>query len=278
MDVTATAPIGVFDSGVGGLSVLRALLDELPHERFIYVADSGFAPYGTQSEAYVVERSLHIAHWLVQQHQTKALVVACNTATAAAIEQLRQGFAHMPLVGMEPPIKPAAALSRTGVVGVLATRVTLASSKFQHLLQRMPDTVRYRLQPCDGLVEAIERHDATKIRTLCAHYTGALGQFGLENGAMDTLVLGCTHYPFVADVLRDCVGPNVRLIDAGQPVARHTHHLLGTHQPALLATFINTVTPRVAFYSSGDPAELDSAVQRWLGVEAGTSHLCEPAH
>lgn len=264
-----SAPIGVFDSGVGGLSVLRALLAELPHERFIYVADSGFAPYGTKSEAFVVERSLHIAHWLAQQHHTKALVVACNTATAAAIQQLRHSFAHMPLVGMEPPIKPAAAQTRTGVVGVLATRITLASAKFQHLLQRMPDTVRYRLQPCDGLVEAIERHDTAQIQTLCEHYTGLLGQFGSGNGAIDTLVLGCTHYPFVAEVLQACTGPDVRLIDAGQPVARHTHHLLAD----AASPPQQSPEPRVAFYTSGEPAELDHAVQRWLGLEAKTQRL-----
>ncbi|MFZ3220982.1 MAG: glutamate racemase, partial [Rhodoferax sp.] len=222
----AQDPIGVFDSGVGGLSVLRALREELPSERFVYVADSGHAPYGERDDAHVIARSHAITRHLLERHHIKALVVACNTATAAAIKLLRQDYPDLPIVGIEPALKPAAAQSQTKHVGVMATRGTLNSEKFRTLLESLHGQATFVLQPCDGLADAIEHADATKIIAACAHYTKAMGLFGTENSAMDTLVLGCTHYPFVADVLRTLVGDQVAFLEGGAPVARQTRRRL----------------------------------------------------
>ena len=196
-------PIGVFDSGVGGLSVLRALRAELPLEPFVYIADSGHAPYGERDDSHIIARSHAITRYLLEHHHIKALVVACNTATAAAIQRLRQDFPELPIVGIEPALKPAASNSKTKHIGVLATRGTLNSEKFRALLASLQDQAHFVVQPCDGLADAIERDDAIKTEALCAYFTRAMGQFGLNPGEMDTLVLGCTHYPF-ASVRRWC--------------------------------------------------------------------------
>ncbi len=219
-------PIGVFDSGVGGLSVLRALRAELPLEHFVYIADSGHAPYGERDDSHIIARSHAITRYLQAQHHIKALVVACNTATAAAIKLLRQDYPELPIVGIEPALKPACAQSHTKTVGVMATRGTLNSEKFRTLLATLHGQATFVLQPCDGLADAIERDDATKIVAACARYTGAMGTFGTKTGQIDTLVLGCTHYPFVADVLRRTTGANVTFIEGGAQVARQTRRLL----------------------------------------------------
>lgn len=255
----------MFDSGVGGLSVLRALRAELPHERFVYVADSHHAPYGERDDAHVIARSQAITGYLREQHQIKALVVACNTATAAAIKHLRQDHADLPVVGIEPALKPAAANSKTGVVGVMATRSTLQSEKFLALLASLQGQARFVLQACDGLVGAIEREDAIKKEALCSAYSGAMGQFGLSDGQMDTLVLGCTHYPFVEPELRLLVGDQVTLLEGGAPVARQTRRLLA--QANLLAEPLPQ-GGNVAFFTTGKAELLASAVLRWLPQEA----------
>jgi glutamate racemase len=266
-------PIGVFDSGVGGLSVLRALRAELPHERFVYVADSGFAPYGERDDAYVVQRSHAITDYLVKTHGIKAMVVACNTATAAAIHTLRKDYASIPVVGIEPALKPAAASSRTGVVGVIATRYTLQSEKFAALLRSLHGQARFILQPCDGLVRAIEQNDTIKIRAACAEYTGAMGTFGLETGEMDTLVLGCTHYPFIADELRACVGSDIAFVEGGAPVAKQTHRLLAAQGALASIDVAQSAIPLPQLWTTGEPGALDRAVQTWLGWETPAEKL-----
>ncbi len=266
----SAAPIGVFDSGVGGLSVLRALRAELPLERFVYLSDSGHAPYGERDDAYVVRRSQAVTRYLIDRHRIKALVVACNTATAAAIQQLRQDFSDLPIVGIEPALKPAASQSQTKHIGVLATRVTLNSVKFRSLLQSLQGQAHFVIQPCDGLADAIERDDATKIAAGCAEFTRALGQFGKQPGELDTLVLGCTHYPFANDTLRALVGQSVVFMEGGVPVARQTQRVLtergwlalpGT--AAVEGAIGNAATP-LQLLTTGDPASLQSALQRWL--------------
>lgn len=273
---TTDRPIGVFDSGVGGLSVLQALQRELPHEHFVYVADSGHAPYGERDDDYVLERSHRITDHLVDAHHIKALVVACNTATAAAIHTLRAAYPALPLVGVEPALKPAAESTRTGLVGVMATRGTLASEKFAVLLARMHGKVTFVLQPCDGLADAIERDDLQRVDALCAHYTHAMGAFGTTKGTMDTLVLGCTHYPLVASTLRRNVGDAVQFLEAGVPVARQTRRVLELGS-LLISPRGEPFEPapygqggRLQFYSSGDALALQAAVERWL-------HLAAPA-
>jgi glutamate racemase len=261
----AMGPIGVFDSGVGGLSVLRALLQELPLERFVYVADSGHAPYGERNDDFVLQRSHAIADWLIAQHHIKALVVACNTATAAAIRTLRTIYPELPIIGIEPALKPAAQHSKTGVIGVIATRGTLNSDKFHALLESLHGKATFVLQPCDGLADAIERADAIEIEALCAQYTRAMGPFGSKTGDMDTLVLGCTHYPFSAEMLAQRIGPDIPLLEGGLPVARQARRLL-TERHTLQAEMA-THQPTLQFYTTGHPEALGKAVQRWLHLE-----------
>lgn len=264
----ASHPVGVFDSGIGGLSILQALRAELPAEDFVYVADSGHAPYGERDAVHVIGRSQAITRHLLAQHHIKALVVACNTATAAAIHLLRQQYPNLPIVGVEPALKPAAQLSQTRRVGVMATRGTLESAKFRALLDALQGQAEFILQPCDGLADAIERQDAIKIEALCAEYTRSIGQFGHESGQTDTLVLGCTHYPFAAAQLRALLGPQVQLIDSGAPVARQTQRLLKTRDA--LST---SPTSRLQLYATGYPERLQAAASHWLQLEQAVERL-----
>jgi glutamate racemase len=263
----STSPIGVFDSGVGGLSVLRALQAELPLEHFVYVADNGHAPYGERDDAHVLKRSHAIADFLVAQHGVKALVVACNTATAAAIHTLRAAYSELPIVGIEPALKPAAALSKTGVVGVMATRGTLNSEKFRRLLHGLHGTSNFVLQPCDGLASAIERADTDATLALCDRYTQSMGRFGTAPEEIDCLVLGCTHYAFATDALQTRVGGQIALIAGGAPVARQTRRQLekfGLCQSGDSEGESGGARPSTIFYSTGNRALLEVATRRWL--------------
>jgi glutamate racemase len=259
-------PIGVFDSGIGGLSILKALRSELPFEDFVYVADSGHAPYGERDDAYVISRSRAITTYLQTQHHIKALVIACNTATAAAIHLLRQEHPSLPIIGVEPALKPAVAQSQTRRIGVMATRGTLGSAKFRSLMDSLASQADLVCQPCSGLAHAIECADATKIIALCAEYTRAMGPFGTESGQIDTLVLGCTHYPFVSPVLRDLVGPNVCLIDNGEPVARQTRRKLPAQAP-------ETHAGQCLLLSTGDCTFLQLAARQWLALDGPVEPL-----
>ncbi|RZL92264.1 MAG: glutamate racemase [Variovorax sp.] len=268
----ADRPIGVFDSGVGGLSVLNALRDELPRERFVYFADTRHAPYGERGDAYVAERTGAVARYLLDRHRIKALVVACNTATAAAIHQLRAEHPALPLVGVEPALKPAVGLSRTGHIAVIATRGTLESRKFEALRASLAGQAVFHVVPCDGLAGAIERSDIAEIAALSKRYLAASGTFGSAAGEIDTLVLGCTHYPFITDMLRRHTGEAVRFIDTGTPVAQQTRRLLT--QAGQLA---EDGEGAVALVGSAAPEALDSAVAQWLRRPAGRASSAEPA-
>jgi glutamate racemase len=269
-----TRPIGVFDSGIGGLSVLKALRTALPHEDFIYLADNDHAPYGERDAAHVIARSLAVTQHLVNQN-IKALVVACNTATAAAIDRLRTEHPHLPIIGVEPALKPAVALSKTGRIGVMATRSTLASTRFQALLAAQAGVAQFVLQPCDGLADAIERGaslaDATEIIAACARNTWAMGLFGINPGQIDTLVLGCTHYPFVSEQLQALVGADVTLIENGAAVARQTQRLLvgvaGGIGPAA------TGPGRISLITTGDARILKAAAAHWLALQESIALL-----
>lgn len=257
---SADAPIGVFDSGIGGLSILRALRHALPQEDFIYVADTGHAPYGERSEDFVQARAEHIAQDLIERQGIKLLVVACNTATAVAIQALRNRWPQCPIVGVEPALKPAAAISKTQRVGVLATRGTLASEKFAHLQSSIAGATEFVRQPCDGLAAAIEDGDSARTRELCERYVHALGSLGTQAGQIDTLVLGCTHYAFAMDDFVRLVGPQVRILETGEPVARRTRQLLQEAQQLRSGPH----TGRLTLQSSGDLPTLQAAAQRWL--------------
>ncbi len=284
----ASSPIGVFDSGVGGLSVLRALLAAMPHERFVYLADSANAPYGERGDAFVAARTHAITDYLCQQHHIKALVVACNTATAAAIHEVRSSHPELTLVGLEPAVKPALAVTKTGHVGVIGTRGTLTSAKFGKLMASLADQAHFVVQPCDGLAHAIERSvalpaaapdspvHATETGALCERYLQAMGSFGTGPGQMDTLVLGCTHYIFVAHELRALVGPEVQFIETGEPVARQTRRLLEAAGLLALPPSEQSTSPEcpepVQLLTTGPVAMMQAAAQRWLNLPA---RLCQ---
>jgi glutamate racemase len=261
--------VGVFDSGVGGLSVLRALLAELPGVRFIYVADSAFAPYGERTVAEITDRSERITAWLRHTHHIDALVVACNTATALAIDSLRATHPELPIVGVEPALKPAAATSQSRHIGVLATRGTLNSGRFARLRTQLESTassaVHFICQPCDGLADAIERGDMQTQQTLCERYVQALRDEA--PGDMDTVVLGCTHYPFAADALAQLLGSGVALVDTGEAVARRTRDVLN------MTGSKDTNATAPVLLSTGDPAALSSAALRWLGLQTHAEKL-----
>jgi glutamate racemase len=274
-----TGPVGVFDSGIGGLSVLKALRAELPQQDVIYIADSGHAPYGERDEAHVIARSRALTAHLLDQG-VQGLVIACNTATAAAIDLLRAEHPQLPIIGVEPALKPAATLSKTRRIGVMATRSTLASNRFQLLRDSLQAQAEFVLQPCDGLADAIERgvasaassHNATEIIAACARHTRAMGRFGLNDGEIDTLVLGCTHYPFASAVLRELVGPDVQLVDTGEAVARQTRLRLAG---AVLPAAADDAPGRISLFSTGQAPHLQAAAQRWLQLEGavGTLHF-----
>lgn len=219
--MNAANPIGVFDSGVGGLSVLHEIRRTLPSEDLLYVADSAYAPYGDKSQQFIEARSIAISEFLVDRN-VKAIVVACNTATGAAITTLRSRFS-MPIIAMEPAVKPAAINSKSKVIGVLATSRTLVSDNFVKLFARYGADVEILGQACPGLVEQVEAGDLSgeKTRLLLEQYVLPL----LKRGA-DTLVLGCTHYPFLASLIQEIAGSGVAVIDSAAAVARQLRRRL----------------------------------------------------
>jgi glutamate racemase len=236
-------PIGVFDSGVGGLAVLQEIRRELPGEDLMYVADSAHAPYGDKTTRQIEARSIAIAEFLVSRH-AKAIVVACNTATGAAVETLRARFT-LPIVAMEPAVKPAAAHTKTGVIGVLATSRTITSDNFAKLHQRFGADVRILMQACPGLVEQVEAGKLSdhETRALVERYVLPL----LEQQA-DTIVLGCTHYPFLAPLIREIAGAAVAIIDPSPAIARELRRRLSG--AALLSA--ETRAGSVRFWSSAN--------------------------
>ncbi len=280
--LNVNAPIGIFDSGMGGLSVLPALRAALPHEHLLYWADSAHAPYGEKGDDFVRRRSLAITEHLVNAHGIKALVVACNTATAATIAALRSNYPQLPIVGLEPALKPAAQLTRTGRVGVMATQGTVSSEKFQRLLHSLEGQADFVVQACPGLALAIEQsaHPDTQsaaentVRDLLMRFTQAMGPFGTGAGDIDTLVLGCTHYVFVQDVLQKLVGPHVQCLSTGEPVAQQTRRLLEAAH-----TLRPTAEPaaQTRLLTNGDLAGLQGAAARWLGLSADHCALADPA-
>ena len=268
------APIGVFDSGVGGLSVLKALRAEMPLENFIYIADSAHAPYGERDDTHVIARSRAITAYLISQN-IKALVIACNTATAAAVDLLRAEHPTLLIIGVEPALKPAVALSKTGHIAVMATRSTLASAKFQALMAAHNGLAQVTVVPCDGLADAIERsaitQNATEIIAICARIICGISFFGAQKGHVDTLVLGCTHYPFAASYLRTLTGPDVQLLDNGDAVARQTRRQL-EKAGALLASPVQAKGD-LRVFSTGQTDLLQAAAQHWLEMEVTSKSL-----
>lgn len=267
------ARLGVFDSGLGGLSVLKALRQRMPTSELIYVADSGHAPYGERSDAFIRQRSEVVAKFLVDQH-IDVLVIACNTATAAAAQSLRAHWPHLPIVGVEPGLKPAVAQSTHGRIGVLATQGTLRSEKFQRLAASFADQATWVLQACPGLAGAIEAGDVDaqavreRVEACCAP---------LRQQQVDTVVLGCTHYPFVSHHIQAALGPHVTLIDTAEAVARQAERLhlampaKGGRSGDSIA--VGPLPLAVQLYTSGSVTRLRDIANRWLTFDCQVSML-----
>jgi glutamate racemase len=250
---TDLSPIGVYDSGVGGLSVWQALRARLPGESFIYVADSGNAPYGDISTALVEARARQVSSFLVQRHRVKAVVIACNTASVVAAARLRATHA-IPVIAMEPAIKPAALLSKSKVILVLATSNTLRSESVARLCRMYGKDVRILLQSCPGLADQVERgeiHSDETRRLLRKYILPAL------SAGADTIVLGCTHYSFLSEEITLIAGSAVTVIEPSHAIARQLERVL----PARAALEQSAPDQRAldtAFYTSGSPLLLSA--------------------
>jgi len=255
-------PIGVFDSGVGGLSVWREIVSALPNEDTIYFADQQHVPYGPRSELEIRAFSDGITRFLLERG-CKAVVVACNTASAAALKHLRDTLPHVPSVGMEPAVKPAAAMTKTGVVGIMATPATFQGRLFKATAGRHASGIRLVNQVCDGLADHVEAGDLDGPATerVLRRFLDPI----LEAGA-DTIVLACTHYPFVIEPIRRIAGPNVAVIDPAPAIARHLGTVLAQHGLRRTAARQGEHT----FITSGDPQRFESALLRLTGVRSAS--------
>lgn len=265
----AHLPIGVMDSGVGGISVLKHIHALLPNEQLLYFADSLHAPYGSKTSAEIQARCFEVADFLIS-NQVKALVVACNTATAAAIDVMRARYS-IPIIGMEPAVKPAAAATRNGIIGVLATVGTLKSAQFAALLESYGRNVEVVTQGCVGLVECIERGELETAHTeeLIRRYCAPL----LAEGA-DTIVLGCTHYPFLRPLIEKQVGADVVLIDTGAAVARQLHKRLDALGllASIKAVENETQANQVQFWTNSKSPQAVSVIHQLWG-DAPSVHV-----
>ncbi|QBA63366.1 glutamate racemase [Muriicola soli] len=251
-------PIGIFDSGVGGISIWKELRSKMPYEDMIYLADSINAPYGEKSPEAILELCIKNTELLLQ-HQCKLIVVACNTATTNAIDYLRKNY-PLPFIGIEPAIKPAALQSVSGKIGVLATRGTLASSLFHSTVKNHAANIEIIEQEGAGLVELIEKGQATspEVRTLLQKYIQPMKEAGIDH-----IVLGCTHFPYLIPVLKEELPAHVKIIDCGEAVARQTFRVLKEHnllnaeeRPGKHNFFINTDANVLSHFLKGEQGEI----------------------
>jgi glutamate racemase len=255
-----TRPIGIFDSGIGGLTVAKAIRQALPHERLLYFGDNAHIPYGEKTNEEILRLSRGIVHALLEQ-ESKLIVIACNTASAAALKALREELPAVPIVGMEPAVKPAVEHTRTGVVGVIATVATVQGAVFNSIVERFAHDVRVIKQACPGLVRQIEAGELDTPKTE-AMLRGWLEPMVAEN--IDALVLGCTHYPFVRPLIERITGPGVRVIDPAPAIARRTEQIL--RETGTLAD--DRQEGGLECYTSGDPMMF-----RTLMMELGLSGI-----
>ncbi len=253
------APIALFDSGVGGLSVWREVVRLLPNEPTLYLADQAHLPYGPRPLGEVRRYAENITRFLLDQG-AKLIVVACNTASGAALHYLRATFPDVPFVGMEPAVKPAAERTRTGVIGVIATPATFQGSLFRRLVERFAADVQLHTQVCPGLVEAVEAGEAEAPETLALlhRYLDPMVKAGI-----DQLVLGCTHYPFLAESIRRVVGEDVALIDPAPAVARQVRRVLARRGWLRRGGAL----PQHRFYTTGEVATMRDQVSRLVGYQ-----------
>ena len=264
--VTSQPPqIGIFDSGIGGLSVLRAVQHRLPGAALSYVADSLHTPWGDRPAAWITARCVQMAGWLIDSGAGLVLV-ACNTGTTQAMAALRARWPGHRFVGVEPGIKPAVAASRNHRVAVLATTGTLHSARLRHLVETHAGSTLVVPLPCPGLVDAIEAAGAQP--QALQQQLVAIADAVRASGA-DTVVLGCTHYPLVGDALQQLLGPDTRLVDTADAIARQVASLVG-EVPA------SGRAPGLRLFSTSNPAGLTQAARRWLQTDAVARHLALP--
>lgn len=255
--------IGVFDSGVGGLSVLRVIRAQLPHADLLYFGDNAHIPYGPRPIKEIRAFSEVITRFLLARG-AEVIVVACNTASAAALKHLRATFPDVPFVGMEPAVKPAAEQTQTGVVGVLATPATFQGELFNSVVERFAQSVNVIPQICPGLVQQIEDGELDSPQTE-ALLRGWVEPLLAQN--IDVLVLGCTHYPFVIPLLEKICGPRARVIDPAPAVARQVGRVI-SHPRSREAVSNQPVLGTLSYFTSGEPHLFQQALEK-LGVEAG---------
>jgi glutamate racemase len=260
-------PIGIFDSGVGGLSVLRAIQKELPDESLLYVADQAHVPYGPRKLEEVREFSEGITRFMISQG-AKLMVVACNAASAASLQYLRQVFPEMPFVGMEPAVKPAAEHSDNKVVAVLATPATFQGALYASVVERFANGVVLLQDTCPGLVEQIELGNLDKPETRTILEKALLPMLARD---ADTVVLGCTHYPFVIPMIQAICGPGVRVIDPAPAVARQVRRVMMERK--LLHSIDEHSKGNVIFYTTGVPDSFKSALLTLLGLNSEVKYL-----
>jgi len=251
-----TSPIGLFDSGVGGLSVLRALQQSLPDENYIYLADQAHIPYGPRSKKELLAFSRAITQFLLK-NESKLIVVACNTASAAALKTLRTDYPDIYFVGMEPAVKPAVEQSQSGVVGVLATPSTFEGDLYASIVGRFARDATLLKDTCSGLVEEIEagRANGEEAKRILATAMEPMLAQGL-----DTVVLGCTHYPFAFESIREIVGPEVRLIDPAPAIAHRVESLL----TELSALNLNAAGGPSRYLTTGNPTKMRARIKELL--------------
>lgn len=252
-------PIGIFDSGLGGLAVLKEIRKILPNEAIVYYADQGRVPYGPRPQEEIQKFSEEITNFLLAKN-AKIIVVACNTASAAALEYLRGRFPAVPFVGMEPAIKPAAEKTKTGTIGVIATHSTVQSERFARVVAQFAKGVRVLAQPSPDLVIQVENgeFDSPRTREILHHYLDPL----LADG-IDSIVLGCTHYSFLANAIAGIVGSTVEIIDPAPAVAKQVKRILDQHGVA--APIDSTLKGLVTAFTSGDPSLKPDLPTQMLG-------------
>jgi glutamate racemase len=258
-------PIGIFDSGVGGLSVLRAIRQQMAEESVIYFGDQGHIPYGPRPMAQIQNFSEAITRFLLDKG-AKIIVVACNAASAAALTYLRQAFLDISFVGMEPAVKPAAEHTETGVVGVLATPATFQGALYASVVERFANGVELLQDPCIGLVQQIEKGDLNGAATRKI-LEDALHPMLERN--IDTVVLACTHYPFVIPLIQEIVGEKVRVIDPAPAVARQTKRLL---EEQGLKREVGS-QGEVRFFTSGDARFVQALLPKLFGEDGNVQAL-----
>lgn len=263
MDTSDARPIGVFDSGVGGLSVLKELVKLMPKENYIFVADQINVPYGEKTKKELEKETLKVCNFLVSKN-SKIIVAACNTATCYAIDFLRASI-KIPIVGTAPAIKPAATKSRSGVIGVMSTPATSKSPHLNNLIKDHAGNMKVINIGCYGLEDIIDETgilDSPEVQRLLSKYIGPIKKAGA-----DVIVLGCTHYPFLKPQIRNIVGKSIKLVDSGKDIAKHTSAILRE------TNTVDDSEGKIDFYTTGDPKQFSKVASNLLKKHIEAKHI-----